>query len=463
MKDLQSFVAEYEKAYPQEVVHIEREISSLHEITALAIQGDEHWKDPPVLIFHHVKNGDGTVSPHPAIVNLFASRLRCARVIGTDVPHFARELQRRSTEQKRKPIVVKREDAPVKEVVARGKDVDVLKFPVLVHHYMDAGPYVSSGFATTYDPDSGIDNCGIQRGFVKAKDEIRFWPCLGTHNNFNLQKHWDGGQDMRFAYWVGHHPAVILGAEVRLGYPESHYEAAGGVIGESLRLVSSETLGEDFLVPADAEVVIEGIAKVGERKAEGPFGEAWGHTGAQRLNPVIRVTAVTHRRNACWISNMVSHKDMQVFNSWREVIILEAAKRAVPTTQNVYIPVPGIVFLQVKQTRRNQGREAGLAALAAVEGSKHVFVVDDDIDIYNMHDILTAIASRSQWDKDVIIIPRGRGIGTDPSITEEAVTAKAVIDCTKPAPPQPFEPRNSVPEEVMKRVRLQDYVPKKYL
>jgi 4-hydroxy-3-polyprenylbenzoate decarboxylase len=160
---------------------------------------------------------------------------------------------------------------------------------------------------------------------------------------------------------------------------------------------------------------------------------------------------------------MVSHKDMQVFNSWREVIILEAAKRAVPTTQNVFMPVPGIVFLQIKQTRRNQGREAGLAALAAVEGSKHIFVVDDDIDIYNMHDILTAIASRSQWDRDVIIVPRGRGIGTDPSISEEATTAKAVIDCTKPVPPQPFEPRNSVPAEVMKRVRLEDWVAKKYL
>ena len=71
---------------------------------------------------------------------------------------------------------------------------------------------------------------------------------------------------MKVAYWVGHHPSVLMGAHTTMGYPESHYETAGAVAGEPLRLVPSETLGDDFLVPADAEFVIEGIMKPGVRR-----------------------------------------------------------------------------------------------------------------------------------------------------------------------------------------------------
>ena len=94
-----------------------------------------------------------------------------------------------------------------------------------------------------------------------------------THNALNFGKYERAGREMPCAYWVGHHPLACLAAQARLGYPESHYHAMGGLLEEPLRLVPSETLGEDFLVPADAEVVVEGYMQPGVRVPEGPFGE----------------------------------------------------------------------------------------------------------------------------------------------------------------------------------------------
>ena len=88
---------------------------------------------------------------------------------------------------------------------------------------------------------------------------------------------------MPAAYWVGHHPLVLLGAATHVGPDESHFETAGGTVGAPLRLVPSETLGEDFLVPADAEIVIEGYVPKGRRHPEGPFGEYTRYVGPQPL------------------------------------------------------------------------------------------------------------------------------------------------------------------------------------
>ena len=110
-----------------------------------------------------------------------------------------------------------------------------------------------------------------------------------------------------------------MASQAEVGLDDSEYELAGGQLGEPLRLVASETLGEDFLVPADAEIVVEGVVAVGERDADGPCGE---HTRyykeirggkiVTRLNPVFHVTAITHRRDAVFQSIFLGHPDNQI-------------------------------------------------------------------------------------------------------------------------------------------------------
>ena len=186
--------------------------------------------------------------------------------------------------QKRvKPFVVSRDQAPVKQVVEKGADIDVRRFPAPLHHRMDPGRYITEGHFLTFNRNTGLDNSALQRGWLADRDEIRVFLGPSTHNAHNLRQYEETGEDMPAAYWIGHHPLVLLGAATHIGPDDSHYETAGGTLGAPLRLVPSETLGDKFLVPADAEVVIEGYMPKGQRKPEGPFGEYTRHVGPAAL------------------------------------------------------------------------------------------------------------------------------------------------------------------------------------
>src|SRR5699024_746025 len=141
------------------------------------------------------------------------------------------------------------------------ENINLHDFPAMMHFNLDPGNYVSGGFLTTYDPESGIDNTSLQRGWIVDEKTMRCYVSSFSHNASNFSKYEADGKDMPVVYWMGHHPLAYMGGQAKLGYPESHYEAMGGLMGESLRLVPSETLGDNFLVPADAEIIIEGYLK----------------------------------------------------------------------------------------------------------------------------------------------------------------------------------------------------------
>ena len=462
-KDLRTFLKDYEEAFPGEVVRIQKPISSKMEVTALVIHADKQWAEPPVMILENLINHEGVKSAHPSIVNLFASRTRCCWSVGAESRTYARHLFHKGIEGGIAPVEIERSQAPVKQNVQKGKDVDVYRFAPLVHHYLDPGPYTSSGSWLCYDPETGNDNSTIQRGWIAAKDEIRWWPIQQSDNHRILQKYTERGEDMPVACWIGHHPAGMIGCNLGVAPGESHLKSAGGVLGEPMRMVASETWGRKFLVPADAEVVIEGIVPAGLRGPEGPFGEAWGHTGGQRWTPIVKVTAVTYRNQGYWVSNMISHKDewSGSFADKRSMVALEIATKAVSTVVDVRnSPHPGVVFVQLNKKRPGEAIEAGLAAAASKYGNKLVIVVDTDIDIYDEQDIWLALASRVQWDTDIHVIPGGRGASTDPSLIQDGMTAKIVIDATKPlASERPFSSRNSVPAEILEKIKLADYIP----
>ncbi len=95
-----------------------------------------------------------------------------------------------------------------------------------------------------------------------------------------------------------HNPAIILGVQAKLDYPQSHWSAAGGLAGEPVRLVPNVTHGETILVYADAEIVIEGWLPTNRLEADGPFGGYTGYMGPQVSAPVCEVSCITRRRNA---------------------------------------------------------------------------------------------------------------------------------------------------------------------
>jgi 2,5-furandicarboxylate decarboxylase 1 len=460
-KSLGEFLQRYEEKFPNDVVHIEKEVNAKWELSALCAKADKAYTSPPTFVFHKVRAVSGNVSPMPVVCNLFASRERCARAIGSTFEKFGTDLhflKRKSAD----PVLVSNFEAPVKQVKKTGDEIDLLSLPVPVYHDWDAGPYISAGFLTCIDRASRADNCALQRGFIAGKREIRFYTTEQSHNNWILNDWEKAEESAPIAFWVGHDPAAYFGAQGKLAYPMSHYKAAGGVLGENMRLVPSETLGKDFLVPADAEIVIEGRVKFGERRPEGPFGECRGYTGAQRLSRFFEVTAVTQRRDAMWLGLMCGHKDFAAgMISNLEGQIYEKVSSTVPVS-NVYMPPGGmgmIVYLSIKQSVNGQASEAIASSLIGT-GMKHVFVFDEDIDIFDDSEVLFGLATRVQWDEDVHVYRNFQGDSTDPSTKTDGTTSKGGIDCTLPVEPGSFEKRNSIPKHVMDSIILDDYVSK---
>ena len=349
-------------------------------------------------------------------------------------------------------------------VIKTGNKINLYEFPMIWHNAMDAGYYFSAGFMTTYDPDTGIDNTALQRGWAKEKDTIISFLLTGaSHNNLNQRKYEAKNEDMKVCYWLGHHPLGYTGALTKLPYPGSHWEAMGGMLGEPLRLVPSESLGDDFLVPADAEVVVEGIMESNKRYAEGPFGEFPGYYGAQILNPQWKVTAITHRKDAIWYNIVAAHVDHPgTGGPPLEGLLWESLKPRFPSLQKVYMPVSGTgryhAYIQLKNPGPGEARQVIMRALD-VRGDlvKHIFVFDEDVDIFNPRDVMWAIATRTQWGRDVLIFPDTKTVALDPSCGPESIGDIGGIDCTKPWG-EAYEERVGVEPAVQNKIKLEDFV-----
>jgi 2,5-furandicarboxylate decarboxylase 1 len=462
-KDLRSFLLDLESNHPEEKVVLETEISTKWEVTALQVCLERQGKFP-VIIAHAPRNAEGAQTPYRLITNVLASRHRCAEAIGVGSTEVAKRYTEKSN-AKRDPVVVPSSEAPVQGVVYEGDRADLSLFPIVWHHALDPGPYITAGFFTTVDPDSGAHNSSLQRCWVKARNRTGVFPNVGSDNWINLQRWWERGENAPVAVWVGHHPAAYLGCQSygRIAYADDHYPYVGGVLGEPLRLVPTRTHGKRVKVPADAEVVIEGFCRRYLYEAEGPFGERPGYTGGQRPNPVIEVSAVTCRKDAYWQDILVGHPDNFVAGGFAiESQVYERLKRLVPEVVNVHMPISAgcrdHVYIQIKKTHAGSGRDAAAAALTCTP--KHAFIFDNDVDIFNERQVLWAIATRSQWDRDLIVVPGLKVSPLDPSVPGiPGIGAKAALDCTMPPPPEPgmppfYPPTNRVPEDVLERLDL---------
>jgi 2,5-furandicarboxylate decarboxylase 1 len=466
-KDLRSYLKEVEERYPEAVLRIGKPLRVAYEITALQRKLDSMRKYPVMIVERPILD-DGRESPYPVVTNLTASRELCASMLGIDPRRVAMDYAAR-VNRRVEPIKVDKSGAPVKAVREKDGEVNLLKFPILTHNYMDPGPYIGTGFCTTYDPDSGIDNTCLQRIWVKSGRRTGYWPAIVSHSMRNLEKWWARGEDMPIAVWIGHHPAAISGAQARLGYPESHYPSMGGVLGEPVRLVETETFGDKLLVPADAEIVIEGYVPREVFEAEGPFGEYPGYIGPQRPSQVIEVTCVTHRKDPIYHGLGVGQADHLVLlgNFPMEARLYSIVKSVVPELLNVFVPISGRrnhVYLQVRKTRPGIGKEAIMAALPVDSRIKHVFVVDEDVDLFDEREVLWSVAYRSQWDKDLIVVKGASVFPLDPSVPAPGdFGTRGGIDATCPPPielglPRYYLMRNKTPDDVAERITIEDYV-----
>jgi 2,5-furandicarboxylate decarboxylase 1 len=457
---LQRFLEDYASEYPEEVLRIESPVDARFEVTAI-VRKLEREKRFPVLVFQDVRT-DGRRSDFPLVAFLMSSRQRLARLLRAPIGEAGLAVHDRMQHPLR-PQLVSRVEAPVKEITWHGSEVDVTRLPAIWHHEQDPGRYITGGFLTCQNPETGIENSALQRGWLASPREIPLLIGAHSHNYAIWQQYRQRQQDMPIAYWVGHHPLAILGCQIRVSSTESHYAMAGAMMGAPLRVVPSDTLGDDFLVPADAEFIIEGHVPWNEFRPEGPFGEYTRHVGeAHEEAPFIRVAAVTHRRNAHWYDLMIG------YTHWLSSLPIEGLlyhnlKRQFPQLVGVHMPMSGTgvqhAYLQVRKTREGQGKAIATAALgmAPPVDLKHVFVVDEDIDILEDKEVLLAMATRFQGDRDMIQIANTVSAGLDPS-AHAGLGTKLAFDCTRPM--DDFPERLRIPDAVESDLDLDRFIPK---
>jgi len=430
-------------------------LSTVHEITALQY-ALEKAGTRPIVVVEQPKLANGKTSDIAVVTNLTASRALVAKAIGINDHRSAAPIYAKKTGTPIKPKIVS--DAPVQEIVID----DLTKLPALKQHTFDPGPYLTAAHATTYDPDTGVDNTAIQRGWIKGPRRMSWYPYPASHNTRNLRKFWTRGEKCPVVFWIGHHPAVLMGTQAKLGYPESHWSACGGLIGEPLRIAPSKTFGDKIMVPADAEIVIEGYAPKDVLEADGPFGEYTGYSGPQVAAPVVDITCITMRKGALYHDYGSGLTDMLVpDNMAMEGKVYSIAKAVAPALTNVYVPAQGRRFhayLQFSKPGPGEVRDALTAALA-YRRLKLAIGLDDDIDMFDDSEVLFALATRVQWSRDSFSIDGLSGSLLDPSTAAGAKTlSKMAIDATLPLPPfagvpSPVPPRSKVPDAAMDAAR----------
>jgi len=462
------YLDQLERDTPEEVLHVHSAINpSAFEATAV-LQRLEERNKYPLVVFDKPLALNGKPSAFPLVTNIYATRERCARALGLRPEQAYQELgleYARREERRIAPVVIDAAAAPVKQVVRRGDQADLRELPIVRHHRMDGGPYVDMT-PVMRDPETGAYNIAFLRNQYRGPRKLGIH--MSPRHNWQIaRKHEEAGRPTPVAIVVGHHPAFYIGALNVSPFGEDDYHVVGSIAGQPLRLAPSETWGTDFLVPADAELIIEGEIAPGVREAEGPFGEFPGTYGPQRVRWVINVTAITHRRDAIYQDIFVGHRDNWVLGAFpKEGSIFNRIKGVVPTVKAVHLPSSGVgrfhCYISIDKKVDGESKQAALIALGACDFVKHVVVVDSDVDVYREEEVLWSIATRVQADEDVDIIRNVKGATLDPSQTDDIMTAKMIIDATRPVR-RPFEARIDVPRDVVERTDLERLIGREQL
>lgn len=452
---LRTFLRDLEKDSPEQIVRISKEVDPCFEVTAVLEKLEKEQKFP-VVIFENVKGCE-----HPVVTNVHADAQRLFRAIGVNsggVKAFLKEYGDREM-QEIPPVTVS--EGPVQEVVITGDDIDVKKLPLLTYHELDAGRYVTCGMSIMRDPDTEVLNAGIYRLMIHDENSFGTQISETAHGHYIWKAHEKRDQPCPMAVVIGHHPAFYLGALSFTSLETDELNVVGGILGEPLEMVKCKTL--DLEVPAHAEMVLECEILPHERKLEAPFGEYPGTYGPQRNNPIVKVKAITMRKDAMYQSSFVGHPDnLLLAGIVRSTSIARTVKLASPKVKAVHMPTSGrcrfICYVAIDKVIEGEPKNACMAAFAADTFLKYVIVVDEDVNVLNDAEVLHAIATRVRWDTDTFVVTFAKGSPLDPASYDPAggshVVTKVGIDATR---------KSNYPEEIKvpgsDKINLADYIP----
>lgn len=435
--DLREFLAKLEVR--DDLIRVQKEVDWNLEAAAIARRTME--MQGPVPFFENIKD-----YPNYGLCgDYLATFPRMALALDLPETSTFREIIEGFLRKGRQPVKPNRVTSGVcKEVIHTGSDVDLLKLPVPMVHGTDGGRYLGTlNVGMFKDPDSDWINWGMYRLMVHDRETLGILISPHQHAGTIFRKYESRDQPMPYVAAIGLDPAIQIGAASSIPEGQSEMDFIGGLRGKPIDLVKAETC--DLLVPASAEIVIEGAILPKVRKLEGPFGEYQGYSVTGSVpRPIFKVKAITHRKNPILtmvcegmpvtmghtVANLTA-----VAEVWSDLL-----RQGIPVT-GIYSPPEAVKDLLIVSTRTPfSGMAQRIASIVwankgGVNYSK-VMVVNEDIDATDMGAVIHAFAARCHPQRGIHIMPNTQNVPLTPYLNREERRlgrgANALFDCTWP-------------------------------
>ncbi|MEU9977061.1 non-oxidative hydroxyarylic acid decarboxylases subunit C [Streptomyces sp. NPDC051014] len=339
-----------------------------------------------------------------------------------------------------------REDPPWAENTLDGEDADIFRvLPLIRLNDGDGGFYIDKAAVVSRDPDdpehSGKQNVGIYRIEVKGPRRLALQPVPVHDLALQLRAAEERGEDLPVAITLGNDPVISIVASTPMKYDENEYEMAGALRGAPAPVTRATLTG--LPVPWGSEVVVEGVVEGRKREIEGPFGEFTGHYSGGRSLPVVRIDRISYRTGPVF-------EHLYLGKPWTEIDYLMAANTCVPIHQQLTKDFPEVQAVNamythglvvIVSTRKRYGgfaRAVGMRVLTTPHGLGYaatVIVVDEDVDPFNLPQVMWALSTKMNPARDLIRIPGLSVVELAPQADTPGMVDKLIIDATTPAAP----------------------------
>jgi 4-hydroxybenzoate decarboxylase len=425
-----------------ELAVVDREVDPRFELAAVTKCSQKSSES--ALLFEHVQGASMRVAS-----NLYGSHSRLCDLIGAPRDQFCRHWNELVGGAGGTTSLV--DTVPVPSDRSNGRLSDL---PMVTYHGKDAGPYITSALFLARDPDSGVPNLSFHRSMIVSDDELRIR--LGSsHDLAKYQARAEARDEpLEAALMIGTPPEIFLAACSSPPMDVSELDVAAKIAHRPIAMYPCNTI--DLSVPADVEIVIEGRILPNERRPEGPFGEFLGFYVPVGDNHVFEVSEVNWRNDAIYHALLCgSPEDLRPLEAVTAARIYGHVSRLIPGLIDVSCrPNVMITIMKISKQYQGHGKHALLAALGShLDYNKVCIVVDEDVDIYDLNDVMWAYLARGRADKRAMILEDIPGFYRDP---HQDHWGRLIIDATRPFGREKEFERKKVPGE--DEIDLADYL-----
>jgi UbiD family decarboxylase len=402
-----------------ELLTIEEEVSPIFEAPLVLKRHD----GGPIVLFEKIKNYD-----MQAVGNVVGSRKRLLKWLRT---RDCNEAYQRLVDALERPT--RASEVGGFNDHYRKLDGGLAKLPVFKYYEKDAGRYITSSVVVAEFDD--ICNVSIHRLLVLSDDKaaIRIVP---RHLYALYVRAKERGVDLPVAVVIGCHPLITVAAASSPPFGVNELWVANKLLDCEMKVVA--TPKRNILVPADAEIVVEGVIKTDELVDEGPFADVTGTYDAVRKQPVLNVEAIYAKDDALYQAILPASTEHRLLMGFpKEAELWMALRKVLPGLRGLRLTEGGCGWLHavvaIDKMTEGDAKTAVMAAFGAHPSLKHVVVVDSDVNINDPKDVEWAIATRFQADRGLVVVRGARGSSLDPSADPETLlTCKVGVDATKP-------------------------------